>query len=76
MGTLMQDLRYALRALARAPGFTAVSVLSLGIGIGAVTTIFTWTDRWVLNPLPVVREAGRLVYVQTLAPGGSTWSVS
>jgi predicted permease len=76
MGTLMQDLRYAVRALARAKGFTAVSVLSLGLGIGAVTTIFTWTDRWVLNPLPVVQEADRLVYVQTRAPGGSTWSVS
>ncbi len=76
MGTLVQDLRYAMRALTRAPGFTAVSVASLGLGIGAVTTIFAWTDRWVLNPLPVVRDASRLAYVQTRSPGGGTWSLS
>ena len=76
MGTLWQDLRYALRALARSPGFSTVAILSLGLGIGAVTTIFTWMDRWVLNPMPVVKDAGRLLYVQTQAPGGEHWSVS
>lgn len=76
MGNFLQDLRYAFRALARAPGFAAVSILSLGLGIGAVTTIFAWTDRWVLNPLPVVRDAARLTSVHTRAPGGGTWSVS
>jgi predicted permease len=76
MSPFFQDLRYAFRALARAPGFTTVSVASLGLGIGAVTTIFAWTDRWVLNPLPVVQDASRLTYVQTRSPGGGTWSVS
>ena len=76
MGTFYQDLRYAFRALTGAPGFTLVAVASLGLGIGAVTTIFAWTDRWVLNPLPVVRDASRLTYLQTRSPGGGTWSVS
>jgi len=76
MGTLWQDLRYAFRALARAPGVSIVAILSLGLGIGAVTTIFTWIDRWVLNPMPVVKDAGRLLNVQTRAPGGEHWSVS
>ncbi len=76
MGTFLQDLRYAVRSLTRTPGFTAVAVSSLGLGIGAVTTIFTWTDRWVLNPLPVVQDASRLTYLQTRAPGGGTWAVS
>lgn len=76
MGNLLQDLRYAFRALARAPGFAAVAILSLGLGIGAVTTIFTWTDRWVLNPLPVVKDAGGLLYVNTRSPGGGTWAIS
>ncbi len=76
MGILMQDLRYALRSLARVPGFSAAAILSLGLGIGAVTTIFTWTDRWVLNPLPAVRNTDRLAYLQTRAPGGGSWSIS
>jgi hypothetical protein len=52
MGVLVQDARYALRWLARNPGFAAVAILTLGLGIGTVTTIFSILDAAVLRPLP------------------------
>ncbi|HYL73445.1 MAG TPA: ABC transporter permease [Bryobacteraceae bacterium] len=62
METLLQDLKYALRTLAHSPGFTAVAILSLALGIGANTAIFTLTDAVFLNPLPV-QEAARVLQV-------------
>ena len=76
MGTFFQDLRYGLRALRKQPLLTVVAVLSLGLAIGANTTVFTWLQTFVLNPLPAVQGYDRLVAVNTRAPGGGRWSVS
>src|SRR5258708_39265698 len=60
---LFADLRYALRAFRRSPGFTLTAVLSLALGIGANTAIFSLIDKILLKTLPV-REAQQLVAFQ------------
>ena len=65
---LWRDVRYALRMLRRTPGFTAVAVLSLALGIGANTAIFSLIDTVMLRMLPV-REPGRLVELLHRFPG-------
>jgi putative ABC transport system permease protein len=67
MGRLLQDLRYGLRMLANNPGFAAVAVLSLALGIGANTTIFSIVDNELLRPWPV-KDPGRLAVISTDSP--------
>jgi len=57
---MLQDLRYALRQLKKNRGFAAVSVLTLALGIGAITTVFTWANAVLFNPWPQVRRANEI----------------
>jgi macrolide transport system ATP-binding/permease protein len=76
--TLMtaQDFRHAFRGFAQRPGFTAAIVLTLGLSIGATTTIFSWVDALVLNPLPGVPRASELVLVRFATPTRTDLSFS
>ena len=63
LGALMQDARFALRQLARAPGFAVATALTLALGIGANVVIFALVDATVLRPLPGIREPERLIEI-------------
>jgi predicted permease len=68
MSTLARDLRYAFRALGKSPGFTVAAILSLAIGIGANTAIFSITSALLLRPLPY-QDSDRLVIMWNTSPG-------
>jgi len=63
MSTLLHDLRYGLRLLTKNPGFTAVVVITLALGIGANSTIFSWINSTLLDPIPGVADTSKLVSV-------------
>jgi len=67
MQTILQDLRYAARTLARQPGFTAIAMFTLAVGIGANTAIYSVVDATLLRPLPF-RDPGRLMKVAITTP--------
>ena len=64
MDTIMQDVKYAVRTLIRAPGFTIVVVVTLGLGIGANTAIFSLVNEVLLRPIPIA-EPDRVVRLYT-----------
>lgn len=76
LDSLRLDARYAARSLVRSPLFTAIAVLSLAIGIGAVTAIFTLTDTLLLRSAPGIGEPDRLVDIGRLQEGEGFDNVS
>ena len=76
MTGLLQDLRYGLRSFRNSPGLTAVAVLTIAIGIGANTTVFSWLRSLLLNPLPGAEQPERIVAIENTAPDGEPITTS
>jgi predicted permease len=70
MPTFMKDVRFGLRILRRSPWFTAVAVLTLGLGIAVNTTVFSWIDSVLLHPFPGVGDPRELALIETVTPAG------
>jgi predicted permease len=76
MERLLVDLRHSARALARRPGYTLLTVLTLGIGIGANAAVFSLANWLLLRPIAGVRAPDRLVTIRAGTPEGATFLVS
>ena len=72
MNTLLQDIRFGLRMLAKNPGFTAVAVATLALGIAANTTIFSAVNGWMLRR-PNIKDPARVVVILTTDPAREGW---
>ena len=70
MNTFFQDLRHALRVMAKAPGFAAIAILTLALGIGGNATVFSWIRSILLNPIPAVARSEQMVAVESIMPSG------
>ncbi len=72
----MHDLRYSLRSLLRSPGWTAAAVLTLALGVGANTTVFSWVNAVLLDPIPGTSEPSRLRVLYGTSKSGDAISLS
>src|SRR5215470_12623780 len=69
MTSLLQEIRYSLRVIAKSPGFAAIAILTLALGIGANTTIFSWINSALLNPVPGLGNPSEVVALTLSKPG-------
>ncbi|MGD0545875.1 MAG: ABC transporter permease [Candidatus Acidiferrales bacterium] len=69
MTSFWQDIRYSLRMLVKAPGYAAIAILTLALGIGANTTIFSWINSALLNPVPGISNPNEVVSLTLGKPG-------
>ncbi len=69
---MWQDIRFGIRVLRNTPGFTSVAVLTLTLGIGVTTAVFSWIEGILLRPFPAVVNQDRLVAVAGTSRGGRT----
>src|SRR5690349_152592 len=75
MDGFLMDLRMAMRGLRRSPYVVLVAILSIGVGVGAAVSSYSWMDALVLHPFPAARDESRLVGLEVAAPGGmGAWS--
>ena len=76
MSTFLADVRYSVRSLLKSPGLTLAAVLSLGLGIGANTTIFTWVQAVLFRPIPLAAEPStiRIAAMENREGQSRSWS--
>ena len=67
---MFNELRIAIRGLRKQPSFTAVAVLTLGLGIAATTTVFSWVDGILLNPIPGIPNSEEVAVLEGVSPDG------
>ena len=75
MNSLWQDIRYAMRQLRKSPGFTLTAVLTLALGIGALTTVATWTNAVLYDPWPHVNAPRDIRFIDATVLGSEGYSV-
>ncbi|MCJ7504328.1 MAG: ABC transporter permease, partial [Acidobacteriia bacterium] len=75
MGTLFQDLKYGLRMLAKNPGFTAIAIVTLALGLGAISVVFSNVNVMLLRPFPF-KDLSRVVAVHETAGTSNQDSVA
>src|SRR6516165_8262454 len=74
MTSFWRDIRYSLRVIAKAPGFAALAILTLALGIGANTTIFSWINSALLNPVPGLGNPSEVVALTLSKPGDTPFA--
>ena len=71
---MLRDIFYALRQLRKAPGFSLVVILTVAVGIGALTTVMTWANAVLFNPWPQIRDAQQLRFISAVVNAGGGYS--
>jgi predicted permease len=73
---IWQDVSYGLRIFRKNPGFTALAIITLALGMGASTTVFGWIDSVLLHPLPGIAKPEEVVALENLSPNGQPTTTS